>query len=164
MEGRKQIERQVVIQASQDTVWRVLSDSRLIADWVPAVREVESCSLEGEGEGAVRTCSVELTGKVGKMVERCVEFTPRSRIAYLVDEESFGMRRMFQHYGFALNVRSEGEDMTRVVLETHYTPKNVFYAFLNAMMMRRQFTKVCEGIVQGLKRYVEGLSEVRVEG
>jgi hypothetical protein len=34
-------------------------------------------------------------------VSRFGELVPMRRIAYVVNDESFGMRRMFEHYGFA---------------------------------------------------------------
>lgn len=155
MDGKKQIVRSTSIDAPLDAVWEVLCDSRLLPDWVPAVDEVIECSLEGEAVGEVRSCNAKLAGKPGRMVERCVEFVPMTRIAYVVDDESFGMRRMFEHYGFALNLESATPGQTRVSLETHYTPRNAIYGLLNILLMRRKFEKVCEGIVGGLKTFTE---------
>lgn len=93
------------------------------------------------------------------MVERCVEYTPTSRIAYVVDDESFGMRKMFDDYGFSLDLRELGADRTEVTLRTRYTPRNPLYAAINALMMKRQFRKVCVGIVGGLKTFTEARAE-----
>ena len=155
MEGKKQIERSTVIDAPAEAVWEVLADSRLLAEWVPAVDEVTECSSDGEAVGEVRHCNATLAGKSGRMVERCVEFAPKARIAYVVDDESFGMRKMFDHYGFAVNLESEGSEKTRVTLQTHYTPRNPMYGLLNKLTMRRQLEKVCTEIVGGLKTFTE---------
>ena len=155
MDGKKQIERSTIINTPAHAVWEVLADSRLLPDWVPAVDEVTECSIAGEAVGEVRQCIANLAGKSGRMVERCVEFTPITRIAYVVDDESFGMRKMFDHYGFAINLESEGSETTHVTLETHYTPRNPIYGMLNKLTMRRQFQKVCEEIVGGLKTFTE---------
>jgi len=155
VDGKKQIERSTLVNAPTDAVWDVLADSRLLAEWVPAVDEVTECSIDGEAVGEVRHCSARLAGKSGRMVERCIEFTPLTRIAYVVDDESFGMRKMFDNYGFAINLESEGSERTRVTLETHYTPRNPMYGLLNALMLRRQFRKVSEEIVGGLKTFAE---------
>ena len=160
MDGKKQIVRSTGIDAPPDVVWEVLGDSRLLPDWAPAVDEVTECSFEGEAVGEVRYCDVKLAGKSGRMVERCVEFVPMTRIAYVVDDESFGMRRMFEHYGFALNLESLPSGQTRVTLETHYTPRNPMYGLLNRLLMRRKFEKVCEGIVGGLKAFTESRQRV----
>lgn len=155
MKGQKQLERSMDIDGPVSVVWEVLSDSRLLPQWVPAVQEVVACSAEGEGVGAVRQCNVELMGRQGRMVERCVAFTPMSRAAYVVDDESFGLRKMFADYGFALNVEPIGNDRTAVRIETHYTPRNFVYAVLNGVMMRRRFAAVVGALLEGLKRLSE---------
>lgn len=155
MNGKKQMERRTTIDAPQEAVWEVLSDSRLLPEWVPAVDEVVACSAEGEGVGAVRHCNVQLAGRSGRMVERCVEFTPMTRAAYVVDDESLGMQKMFSDYGFALNLIPEGNGQTHVRVDTHYTPRNPLYSFLNAVMMRRQFRSVVDNLLIGLKCLAE---------
>lgn len=164
MEGKKQIERSTVIHAPAQAVWDVLADSRLLPEWVPAVDEVTKCSSDGEAVGEVRHCNANLAGKSGRMVERCVEFAPMSRIAYVVDDESFGMRKMFDHYGFAINLESQGSEKTHVTLETHYTPRNPLYGLLNKLMLRRKFEKVCTEIVGGLKIFTESRYRVPETG
>lgn len=164
MDGKKQIERSTSIDAPPDAVWDVLGDSRLLPDWVPAVDEVTECSIDGEAVGEVRHCDAKLAGKSGRMVERCVEFAPMTRIAYVVDDESFGMRRMFEHYGFAINLESVASGKTLVTLETHYTPRNPMYGLLNRLLMRRKFEKVCEEIVDGLKTFTESRFRVPPTG
>ena len=89
------------------------------------------------------------------MVERCVELVPGRRIAYVVAEESFGMRRMFDDYGFALDLEPAPAGRTRVTLQTHYTPRNPFYALMNAAVMRRRFASACEQLLDGLKSFTE---------
>jgi uncharacterized protein YndB with AHSA1/START domain len=155
MDGSRQIERSISIDAGPEAVWEVLSDSRLLPDWVPAVDEVTECSSEGEAVGEVRHCNARIGGKSGRMVERCVEFAPMTRIAYVVDDESFGMRRMFEHYGFAISLEPTSFGMTAVTLETYYTPRNAIYGVLNRLLIRRRFEQVCEEIVEGLKTFTE---------
>ncbi len=155
LKGRKQIVQTADINAPAKVVWEILSDSRTLPQWVPAVDVVNACSEDGEGVGATRSCQANLAGKSGTMVERCVEYTPMTRIAYLVDEESFGMRKMFNDYGFSLNLTDLEVDRTEVTLETHYTPRNPMYRTLNAIVMRRQFRGVCKDIVGGLKTLAE---------
>lgn len=155
MVGKEQIERSTAIHAPAQAVWDVLADSRLLPQWVPAVDEVTECSSDGEAVGEARHCNANLAGKSGRMVERCIEFTPMTRIAYVIDDESFGMRKMFDHYGFAINLEPQGPEKTRVTLQTHYTPRNPIYGLLNKLMLRRQFEKVCAEIVGGLKTFTE---------
>jgi uncharacterized protein YndB with AHSA1/START domain len=155
MQGKKQIERSIDINAPAEAVWQVLADSRLLPEWVPAVDAVTDSATEGKALGAVRQCEVTLAGKSGRMLERCVEFTPTSRVAYVVDDESFGMRKMFDDYGFAITLEARGADATHARLETHYTPRNALYTLLNELLLRRRFEKICNGIVAGLKSFTE---------
>jgi uncharacterized protein YndB with AHSA1/START domain len=155
VDGEKQIERSVIVDATPDAVWAVLADSRLLPRWAPVVDEVTACAAGGEAVGGVRHCTARLAGRTGRMVERCVELVPRRRIAYVVDEESFGMRRMFDHYGFALDLEPGPEGGTRVVLQTHYSPRNALYAVINATVMRRRFAAACEDLLAGLKSFTE---------
>jgi len=155
MMGRKQIERRIIIHAPAEAVWQVLAESRLLPQWVPAVDEVTECSIDGGAVGEVRHCNATLAGKSGRMVERCIEFTPMTRIAYVVDNETFGVRKMFDHYGFVIGLESEDAEVTNVTLETHYTPRNLIYSILNTLVMRQQFEKVCTEIVGGLKTFTE---------
>jgi uncharacterized protein YndB with AHSA1/START domain len=164
VDGEKQIVRSTIIDARPDAVWEVLGDSRLLPDWAPVVDKITECSFEGEAVGEVRHCDVTLAGKSGRMVERCVEFVPMTRIAWVVDDESFGMQRMFEHYGFALNLEPFASGQTRVILETHYTPRNPMYGLLNRLLIRRRFEKVCEGILGGLKTFTESRQGVRPTG
>jgi len=155
MNGKQQVFRTTTINTRAGVVWAVLSDSRLLPEWAPVVEEVTECSVAGEAVGEVRRCNVRLAGKSGRMVERCTEFTPMTRIAYAVDDESFGMKKLFEHYGFAINLASVGPDKTEVAIETHYTPRNPLYRFLNRVMMRRQFRKVCDELLAGLRAFAE---------
>lgn len=164
MDGQKQIQRSTAISAPAEAVWEILADSRLLPRWVPAVDEVAECSVTGEAVGEVRTCNATLAGKSGRIVERCIEFAPMTRIAYVVDDESFGMRRMFDHYGFAISLESEGPGKTHATLETHYTPRNPIYGLLNTLFIRRRFQRVCDDIVSGLKSLAESSSRAPESG
>jgi hypothetical protein len=76
-------------------------------------------------------------------------------IAYLADDERFGMPRMFDDHGFSLNLRELDHRRPEVTVQTHYTPRNPIDAAINTLMMKRQFGMVCDGIVSGLKSFVE---------
>jgi uncharacterized protein YndB with AHSA1/START domain len=155
MNGNKQIVRNTRINAPAGAVWAALSDSRLLPEWAPVVDEVTECSVAGEAVGAIRRCNVRLAGKSGRMVERCTEFTPMTRIAYAVDDESFGMRKLFEHYGFAIDLAAVGPDKTEVAIETRYTPRTPLYGLLNRLMMRRRFRNVCDERSAGLRAFAE---------
>jgi hypothetical protein len=57
-------------------------------DAASCARHAADLEDRGEAVGEVRHCIAKLGGKSGRMVERCVEFAPMTRIAYVVEEES----------------------------------------------------------------------------
>jgi len=157
MKGRKQLERAASADVEPTRLWAVLIDSRLLPKWAAAVDHVEKCDGAGERVGAVRHCRVHLGGRAGQMVERCVELVPKREIAYVVDDDSFGMSRMFQDYGFRITLRPIGDRGTRVSIETFYTPRNGIYALLNSLVMRRRFRAVVDELLSGLIGYARTL-------
>jgi hypothetical protein len=155
MKGRNQLNRAGIARAQAQTVWNILLDSRLLPTWAPVVREVEACDTTGESVGAVRRCRVELAGKPGAMVERCIGLEPGRHIAYLVEDESFGMRRILADYGFTISLEPLGTDRTRVTIESFYTPRNAAYSLMNAIFMRPRFRRVVDDLLAGLIRLAE---------
>lgn len=153
LSGTKQLSRSTITAASVPQVWSVLIDARRLPEWASAVNQVVQCD-ERESVGSVRHCDVELSGKPGRMVERCVHVAPNERIAYVVDDDSFGMSRMFDDYGFSVALTPDGAG-TRISIDTHYTPRNPLYAVMNAVMMRRQLTRVVDALLAGLASAAE---------
>lgn len=150
MKGKRQLSRSVTTTASPGALWGILADSRWLPHWAPAVHDVELCDPTGESVGSVRHCNVELGGRGGKMVERCVDILAERSIAYVVEDDSFGMNRMFADYGFRISLDPLDKHHTRVTIETYYTPRSVPYAWLNAIVMRRQFRRVVDQLLGGL--------------
>jgi hypothetical protein len=148
--GRHQLKRTQTATAAASVLWDILSDSRLLPHWAPAVHAVEKCEVGGEVVGAVRHCRVELGGRTGRMVEECVDMVPGQSITYAVRDDSFGMARMFSDYSFRISLGSLGPRRTEVVIDTYYTPKNGMYALMNATFMRRQFASVVAQLLSGL--------------
>jgi hypothetical protein len=155
MNGRRQLARSATATATPAAVWAILMDSRLLPEWATVVREVESCDTAGEAVGAVRRCRVELAGRAGTMVERCIGLDPQRQVAYVVDDESFGLRRLLADYGFRISLAPVGPDETRVTIETFYTPRNLLVAMMNGIMMRRRFRGVVDQLLAGLVRLAE---------
>lgn len=155
LKGKKQISRQRMAQATPDAIWAILQNSSRLPDWVPAVNQVMQCENGPERPGAVRHCDVTMNGKSGRMVERCVALETGAWIAYEVVEETFGMSRMFDHYGFRISLEAQTKRQTRIILDTHYTPRSAIARLLNSMMIRRQLTRVVDDILSGLAQRAE---------
>lgn len=161
MTARPQITRDIHIGAAPPHVWAILADTHALPKWAPLVHEIEACSSTGEEVGATRTCRVSMGSREGHMVERVVAIDPGVSVTYTVDDESFGMNRMFDGYGFRVSVTPDG-DGTRARIETYYTPRNPVVFAMNALFMRRQMRRLVDQLLGGLRAHAESLNRVAV--
>lgn len=150
----RQLTRTILSRASVDAIWAVLMDSTKLPLWAPPVKGVESCSSLGEGVGAVRVCRASLAGRQGTIVERVLDMEEKSHITYVVDEDSFGMSKMFSGYGFRWSLTPQGAG-AQVTIESFYAPRNPLSALMNWLVMRRQFRDVLDGLLLGLSKFTE---------
>jgi uncharacterized protein YndB with AHSA1/START domain len=150
--GKKQLERSISSPASAGTIWAILTDSTKLAHWAPPVGSVESCDIDGEKIGSERVCTASLAGRLGTMVERVIDMKEMSHITYAIIEDSFGMSKMFADYAFRLSLAPNGR-ATRIKIESFYTPRNPLYTLMNRCMMKRQFSRVLDGLLAGLSSY-----------
>lgn len=156
MNRRHEIRRSCEVHAPADTVWAILSDSAALPEWARAVEAVTSHTPGPEHVGSTRECRVDFAGRRGTIVERCVELCPGTRIAYVVDDDSLGFKRMFADYGFAITVETGAAPGSAIVqMDTHYTPRTSLAAALNTLFMRRRFARTVEELLLGLGRLAE---------
>jgi Polyketide cyclase / dehydrase and lipid transport len=133
----------------------VVADSNRLAEWAPPVKEVSELSDGPEGLGTTRVCQVEFGGRSGTMTERCVEFEPPHRAAYVVEDDSLGFGRMFADYGFTIAIEEglHGGSIART--ETYYTPRNPLFKLINVLIMRKRFESTVDDLLSGLKHASE---------
>ena len=88
--------------------------------------------------------------KEGTTKERCVEREEGARIAWAIEEDSTGFRRMVS--GFSL---AELDGATIVTAQSTFRPKNVL---VRAMLplIRRKFHQTQQAILRGLQEAIEG--------
>jgi hypothetical protein len=157
MQGTKQLERSMSIDAPVEVVYQLFMDNKALPDWAPVVDEVltEDGGGDESGVGCTRTCAVRLDGRSGTMVERCVEAVPNLRASFVVVDDSFGFGKMLRDYGFTAHFAGLGPNETSVRIETFYTPVNLLAAALNRLMMRRRFRAVVDALLAGLRTTAE---------
>lgn len=143
---------EIVIEAVPERIWEILEDTTRLPEWAPMVRHT---SAQRESLGAVRECAVELEGRPGRVAERCVEFVPNRRIAWLMVEESFGFGRMFADQGFSFTLEPRGGGQTLVRNESYYRPKQVLAQVMSVVLMRGKFRHIRERVLLNLKRLAE---------
>lgn len=150
LQGRNEI----VIDAGADRIWEILEDSRShLPHVLPIVNNVE---IDGkEYLGAVRRCDVNLAGRDGHTVERCIESVPNGRLSHAIEDDSFGFSRALSDFWFSFVLEPEGPHKTRVRIETHFEPHGLKGRVMSTLMMKRKFRHVREAALSNLKRLAE---------
>jgi hypothetical protein len=72
-----------------------------------------------------------------------------------VVDDSLGFNRMYTHYGFTAHFAAITDAATTVRIETFYTPTGPVAAALNALVIRRRFRHVVDGLLRGLRTLAE---------
>jgi hypothetical protein len=156
MNGKHQVTCTVQVATDPGAIWGIVADSTLLPQWARVVTDVTYLGGEEEGVGMTRHCNVELGGRTGTMTERCVEFLPSRRAAYVVDDDTLGFNRMLVDYGFAITLEPRSDRTTALRIDTYYTPRNPLYGLLNRLLLRRRLRGTVDGLLEGLKQISEG--------
>lgn len=155
LQGRSEI----LIEAPPERIWAILEDSaaNLPRMW-PMVKH---CQIDGkERVGAVRTCDVELAGRDGQTIERCIESIPNRKLSHAIEDDSFGFSRMLSDFWFSF-LLEPSSDATRVRCETHFEPKGLRGRLMSTLMFKRKFREIRETALGNLKRLAENQSQGR---
>jgi hypothetical protein len=105
--------------------------------------------------GEVRQCAVSLAGRSGQLEEQCVEFLPLEKIAFKVQQDSFGFSRIISDLGYALFLEANGDTNSQVRLEYYYREKGLIGRALNKLMIKPQWNPLCLRMLDGLKQFAE---------
>lgn len=125
--GRLQGRDAIDVEAPADRLWQLIADSNELASWGPPVRKVEVRVQPGktEGVGTPRKVYARFGKKSGYFVEHRVEHMPGGKIAYAIDEDTFGLSRMMSRIGFSLELEPLGANQTRVVFTFFHDPRGM---------------------------------------
>ena len=99
-----------------------------------------------------------MTGRKGQIVERCVEYYAPRKVSYVVDHDSFGFSRMFSDLGYSMILEPEGTDKSVARLEYYYHEKSFNSRFVNWLMIKPKWNRLCREMLSGLKRLAEETS------
>lgn len=156
MRGRKQFERRALVDAPVSLVFALFMDNAELANWAPVVDAVTAEEGgDAAGVGRTRTCAVTMQGRSGVVAERCVEVVDGQRVSFVVVDDSFGFQKMLRDYGFTTSFVPSPDGRTEVTIETFYTPASPLAAVMNALVLRRKFGTVVDGLLAGLSTVAE---------
>lgn len=147
---------EITIDAPVSEVWEVLQNSSLMPNWLSMVKRVEITSERKVGPEETRKCAVKFRGKSGYIVERCIEFVHGKHLSYSVDEDSLGFNRLFSDYKFSYTTTPQTPTVTLCRMELFCEPRNFFSRIIN-VLMKYEFSKTRQHILNSLKAYVEGI-------
>lgn len=151
--------RQTTIDAPREEVWAVLADLGSISRWNPGVSHSHSTSAEPSGEGATRHCDVGMGGNTGRLQERALDW--REGQGFKIDVYESTLPLESNVVTFSLR---ESGSRTVVQVSPEYRLKyGPVGALMDRLIVRRQFEKGVEGMLTGLKHYVETGEDVGTE-
>lgn len=93
---------------------------------------------DAEKVGTARKVQAEFGKKSGSFVEHRVEHVEGRKIAYLIDEENFGLSALLSRMGFSLELEPRGDHATRVIFSFFHDPRGFKGRILNPMIKRQQ--------------------------
>jgi hypothetical protein len=145
----------VVVDASPNLLWQLISDSNELVRWGPPVQRVEVFSQEGqrEGLGTARKVHAEFGRRSGYFLEHRVEHVPGRKVAYLIDEDNFGLARFMSRPGFSLELESRDGNATAVVFSFFHDTRGMGRV-LNPVIKWQQRRNRLEAL-KSLKSYAE---------
>lgn len=142
----------VVVNTSPGRIWRILQNSQMLPEWMPAVKSTDG---QRETMGAVRNCEVNFDGREGRVVERCVVYEEPLRIGWLLVEDSLGFSKMLKHFTFDFVLEPLGPEKTRIINTSYFEPRNWFARMMIALMMRKKFRSLRQRLLFNIKRLAE---------
>lgn len=146
----------IVVHAPARILWKLISDSHELPSWGPPVKSVEVMTNAGDVErlGTARRVRAEFGGKSGYFLEHRVEHIDGRKIAYLIDEDSFGLSGLLSRMGFSLELEPKGDQATRVIFSFFHDPRG-FKGRIMDPLIRRQQRRNRLAALDSLKRRAE---------
>ena len=130
----------IVVHAPARILWRLISDSHELPDWGPPVRSVEVMTNAADAEklGTARKVQAEFGQKSGYFLEHRVEHVEGRKIAYLIDEDNFGISSLLSRPGFSLELDPQGDEATRVIFSFFHDPRGFKGRLMNPVIKLQQ--------------------------
>lgn len=130
----------IVVHAPAGILWRLISDSHELPSWGPPVKSVEVMTNAGDPEklGTARRVQAEFGGSPGTSSSTAWSTSRVARIAYLIDEDSFGILRLLSRPGFSLELEPNGDEATRVIFSFFHDLRGFEGRIMNPLIRRQQ--------------------------
>ena len=95
-------------------------------------------ATDAEKLGTARKVQAEFGQKSGYFLEHRVEHVEGRKIAYLIDEDNFGISRLLSRPGFSLELDPQGDEATRVIFSFFHDPRGFKGRLMNPLIKLQQ--------------------------
>lgn len=153
--GRPQGRDSIVIEAPPDVVWPHVADSTLLPRWGPPVVAVELLTPGPEGVGSWRHVDARFGKRAGWFRERRILQEPPRRMAFVIEEETFGLFRFLEHVGSVMELSSVRPDQTRVTWTFFHDTRGALGSLANRLLILRQQRANRRRALASLKTWIE---------
>ena len=138
----------IEISAAQEHVWEVLADIGTICEWNPGVKDSKQTSPGDVSVGATRHCDL---GGRNYLDEEVVEFAPDSHITIRITDTNLP----FKSADIRFSLVSAGANTLVTVSPDYQLKYGLVGRILDTLVVRSQYRKGMQGLLQGLKARVE---------
>lgn len=144
----------IVIDAPAEVVWPLIADSRALMKWGPPVQYVEVID-EPEGVGTRRRVHARFGKRSGQFVERRLVHDDHRRMAFQIEEETFGLFRFLERVGSIMELEPAGPGQTRLVWSFFHQPRGILGRIMHRPVILRQQRRNRRRALASLKAYAE---------
>ncbi len=146
----------IIVEASAEHLWRLISNSMELCNWGSPVRGVKVLTDDRhEGFDTWRRVDAEFNGKQGHFIERRIEHIEGRKMAVLIEEESFGLFQMLAEVGSSLEIEPLGPNRTKVIFTFFHNARGVPGYVMDGLVIRRQQRRNRLAALASLKKYAE---------
>ncbi len=146
----------ITIDAPAEYLWTLISNSMELCNWGPPVRGVKILTDDGhERLGTWRRVDAEFDGKQGYFIERRIEHIEGTKIAVLIEEETFGLFKLLSEVGSSLEIEPVASNRTKVIFTFFHNTKSVIGSIMNRLVVLRQQRRNRLAALASLKKYAE---------
>lgn len=138
--GRVQGRDAIVINAPVERVWPLIADTWLLPKWGPPVVSVEVLGPPGELEtvGSRRRVDAKFGNRQGHYYERRIQHEPNRRMAFQIEEETFGLFRFLENVGSLIEIEPVGVGRVRVTWSFFHDARGLLGRLMNRLVILRQ--------------------------
>lgn len=151
--SKLQARNEMVINASAQKIWAVITDINLMHKITPGVVKATG-RMDKEGE--TRTCEMNNKGRIGTMTEKLVELIPEKKMVWSIENDTMGMKKMLTDTRFVFLLEKINDNQTKLINESYYLPATLMAKIMNTLMMKKMMVKIQGQILGNVRGLVEG--------